>query len=162
MEAHSAYTDLLLRHRTRVWRLCWHYANGDWERCRDLVQEVSLELWEHFGSLRTNARPHEERAWVTLHTRRTLNHLHRKSKHVYVSLTPDNSDALTCDNDSSCELVDDLLDTLSSADRQLVELRMKGYDATEIAEQMGITRDAVYQRLHRIVVKLRDKYGYEK
>lgn len=150
------------RHRKRVWSMCWAYAGGDWECCRDLVQEVTLSLWQHYGKLRQGANAFEERAWVVWHTRTVLNHLHRKRRHVYIPLTPENAAALPCDNDSSRDLVDELLGSLSDADRQLVELRLKGYDASEIAEQMGIARDTVYQRLHRIVVKLRDKYGYER
>ncbi|MBR4739425.1 MAG: sigma-70 family RNA polymerase sigma factor, partial [Bacteroidales bacterium] len=55
MNSQKAYTELLRRHRTLVWTLCWARARGDYECCRDLVQEVSLSLWEHYGRLRPNA-----------------------------------------------------------------------------------------------------------
>ena len=51
MKSQHSYTDLLYRHRSLVWTLCWARAHGDYEYCRDLVQEVSLSLWEHYGSL---------------------------------------------------------------------------------------------------------------
>ncbi len=49
MDRYESYTALLSRHRHLVWTLCWARAQGDVERCRDLVQEVSLSLWEHYG-----------------------------------------------------------------------------------------------------------------
>ena len=55
MDRHESYTALLVRHRQLVWALCWARAHGDRERCRDLVQDVSLSLWEHFGKLRPGA-----------------------------------------------------------------------------------------------------------
>lgn len=150
MDSRQSYTDLLRRHRMLVWMLCWARAHGDYERCRDLVQEVSLSLWEHFGRLRPNAGPLQERAWVVWHTRTVLNHLHRTPTPTLIPLTVD----LAAEEDDSREQLDDLLAPFSDTDRQLVHLRIEGYDAAEIAQQMNISRDAVYQRLHRIIERL--------
>ena len=162
MKAPSAYSALMQRHRRRVWSMCWLYSDGDWERCRDLVQEVTISLWQHYGKLREGANYFEERAWVVWHTRTVLNHLHRKRHNVYEPLTPERANSLVVNPDIQDSITDELLAELSPADRRLVELRMEGYKASEIADELGIGRDAVYQRLHRIVEKLRDRYGYEK
>lgn len=162
MKEHGTYSALMQRYRKRVWSMCWAYAGGDLECCRDLVQEVTISLWQHYGKLREGASPFEERAWVVWHTRTVLNHLHRRQRHVYEPLTPEKTDTLTCEPDTAGYLVEDLLAGLSPVDRQLVELRLKGYNASEIAAEVGIGRDAVYQRLHRIVEKLRERYGYER
>ena len=147
----QAYTELLRRHRQLVWRLCWVHSHGDYERCRDLVQEVSLSLWEHYGRLRPNATALQERAWVLWHTRSVLDHLHRRSSPTLVPLPPN----LPADDDTGRETLDDLLATLDSVDRKLVTMRLEGYDAAEIGRALGIKRDAVYQRLHRIIERLR-------
>ena len=147
----KAYTDLLKRHRTMVWTLCWARARGDYERCRDLVQEVALSLWEHYGSLRHDAGPLQERAWVFWHTRTVLDHLHRRPSPTLVPLP----DELPAARDDSRETIDSLLDTLAPDDRRLVQMRLDGYSAEEIAQRLGIRRDAVYQRLHRIIIRLR-------
>lgn len=164
MDLESAYTSLLKRHRHSVWTMCWRYAGGDPDRCGDLVQEVSLSLWQHFGKLREDASPFEERAWVLWHTRSVLSHLHRSHRPQHLPLTPDMTEHLAVDDTGTRlhEAADELLATLDDGDRRLVQLRLKGYKADEIAKETGSTRDAVYQRLHRIVKQLRDKYGYER
>ncbi len=147
---HQSYTELLRRHRSLVWRLCWARARGDFERCRDLVQEVSLSLWEHYGRLRPGSGPLQERAWVFWHTRTVLDHLHRRPSPTLVALPAE----MPADEDDSREHLDDLLASLGDEDRRLVQLRLEGYDASEIAQQLRISRDAVYQRLHRIIERL--------
>lgn len=151
MNNHEAYTEMLSRHRQLVWSLCWTRARGDRERCRDLVQDVSLSLWEHYGKLRPGANAFEERAWVAWHTRTVLDHLHRRPSPTLVPL-PDN---LIDETDDTHDTVDELLARLADADRQLVQLRLEGYSADEIAERMDLRRDTVYQRLHRIIERLR-------
>lgn len=153
---------MLKRHRTLVWRLCWHYAGGDWERCRDLVQEVAIDLWEYYGSLRAGAHPLEERTWVVLHTRRTLHHLHRRKAPQYQPLTPGMTDSLVADDGSEREAAEELTASLQEPDSTIVRLRLEGYSAAEIAARTGLGPNAVYQRLHRIVKRLREQNGYEK
>ena len=160
MDRNSAYSDLLVRHRSRVWSLCWRYAGGDWERCRDLVQEVVADLWEHFGTLRPGAKKREERAWVTLNTRRTLNHLYRGQHPVYQPLTPEVTSSLVDSGSVESEAAD-LVAALPEPDATIVRLRLEGYSAAEIAEQIGMGRDAVYQRLHRVVKRLREMTRHE-
>lgn len=147
----KAYTDLLKRHRPLVWTLCWARARGDYERCRDLVQEVSLSLWEHYGRLRPNATRLQERAWVLWHTRSVLDHLHRRPSPTLVPL----SGEWPAEQNDSRETLDDLMAHLGKDDRRLVEMRLDGFEATEIGKELGIGRNAVYQRLHRIIERLR-------
>jgi RNA polymerase sigma factor (sigma-70 family) len=149
----QAYTELLRRHRRLVWALCWARACDDYERCRDLVQEVSLSLWEHYGGLRPNASPIQERAWVFWHTRTVLNHLLRRPSPTLVPLPAEVPEP----QDDSAERVDDLIASLSEEDQRLVRMRLEGYEAEEIGQALGIKRNAVYQRLHRIVECLRNE-----
>lgn len=151
MDSQKTYTELLRRHRSLVWTLCWSRSRGDYERCRDLVQEVSLSLWEHYGRLRPDTGPLQERAWVVWHTRSVLDHLHRRPSPTLVPLTDD----IAAESDDTSETVDELLASLSDADRRLVQLRLEGYDGDYIARELGVKRDVVYQRLHRIIEKLR-------
>lgn len=47
---------------------------------------------------------------------------------------------------------------LQDEERRLVQLRLDGYNAKEIGEQTGLSGDAVYQKMHRIIEKLKQKY----
>ncbi|MBR4738655.1 MAG: sigma-70 family RNA polymerase sigma factor [Bacteroidales bacterium] len=152
MNSQKAYTELLRRHRTLVWTLCWARARGDYECCRDLVQEVSLSLWEHYGRLRPNATALQERAWVLWHTRTVLDHLHRR---LSPTLVPLSKEMAAEEEGRSAEVIADLLAPLDKEDRLLVKMRLEGYSAEEIGRELGIKRNAVYQRLHRIIERLK-------
>ena len=154
MNRHSAYTALLQRHRSMVWRMCWISARGDFERCRDLVQEVSIALWLHFDKLRPDTSPHEEKAWVRWLTRTTLDHQCRHQRPPMLALTNAMAESIP-ENGSMAEDIEDLMAVLSSEEQQLLRLHIEGYRADEIAQTMGLNRDAVYQRLHRAVGKMR-------
>lgn len=137
-----------------VWRMCWISARGDFERCRDLVQEVSIALWLHFDKLRPDTSPHEEKAWVRWLTRTTLDHQCRHQRPPMLALTNAMAESIP-ENGSMAEDIEELMAVLSSEEQQLLRLHIEGYRADEIAQTMGLNRDAVYQRLHRAVGKMR-------
>lgn len=158
MNHHEAYTQMLLRHRKMIWRMCIRRAQGDRDICLDLVQEVSLSLWEHYGDLRQGVSLLEERAWVFWHTRSVLDHLHRRQRLPMQTIDARiiNTVAVT---DGYASL-DDIVGFLDPEDKKLIRMRIEGYNAAEIAAAMNISRDAVYQRSHRIIEKLKEEqYG---
>ncbi len=155
MDAHGTYNDLLRRHAAVVWAMCRNAAQGDGERCRDLFQDVAVRLWIHLGELRHDAQPHEERAWVEWQTRHILEHATRRIRPTPTENLPEQADEKEAADAEVRATVDDLLAQLQPNDRMLVQMRLDGYSAEEIATKMGISRDSVYQRWHRIVTLLR-------
>ena len=139
-----------------VWRGCWVRARGNYERCRDLVQEVSIALWLHLDQLRTDVSPKEEKAWVWWMTRTTLDHLHRSQRPPMVALTEVMAETIPdADNSAVEEDIEELMAALSPEEQQLMRLHIEGYRADEIAETLGLRRDTVYQRMHRALGKAR-------
>ena len=156
MDRQSRYTELLKRHLPMVWRGCWVRARGNYERCRDLVQEVSIALWLHLDQLRTDVSPKEEQAWVWWMTRTTLDHLHRSQRPPMVALTEVMAETIPdADNSAVEEDIEELMAALSPEEQQLMRLHIEGYRADEIAETLGLRRDTVYQRMHRALGKAR-------
>ena len=156
MQNTDFFNELLKRHRPMVWRMCWISAHGNYERCRDLVQEVSIALWRHFGQLRPDATLQEERAWVRWQTRSVLDFQRRMQRPTPLPLTPGMADLQAADDIlEQHEELEELMSTLNDDERRMLRLQLEGYRADEIAEAMGLKRDAVYQRLHRAVVKMR-------
>lgn len=156
MSDSDPFDELLKRHRPMVWRMCWISAHGNYERCRDLVQEVSIALWRHFGQLRPDATLQEERAWVRWQTRSALDFQRRMQRPTPLPLTPGMADLQAADDIlEQHEELEELMSTLNDDERRMLRLQLEGYCADEIAEAMGLKRDAVYQRLHRVVVKMR-------
>lgn len=156
MQNSDPFDELLKRHRPMVWRMCWISAHGNYERCRDLVQEVSIALWRHFGQLRSDATLQEERAWVRWQTRSALDFQRRMQRPTPLPLTPGMADLQAADDIlEQQEELEELMSTLNDDERRMLRLQLEGYRADEIAEAMGLSRDAVYQRFHRAVVKMR-------
>lgn len=156
MQNSDPFDELLKRHRPMVWRMCWISAHGNYERCRDLVQEVSIALWRHFDQLRPDATLQEERAWVRWQTRSVLDFQRRMQRPAPLPLTPGMADMQAADDIlEQQEELEELMSTLNDDERRMLRLQLEGYRADEIAEAMGLKRDAVYQRLHRVVGKMR-------
>ena len=161
MDDKEQYTALLLRHRKLVWKLCSRYAKSDCDLCADLVQEVSIALWERYGQLRPGSSFFVERRWVNLNTRSVLGHLHRRGKVVTVPISREMAERIAAEQDTGGELVEELATALSDKERAILQLRRDGYTADEIADRMGMTRPAVYQSVYRMVNKLKQTY-YER
>lgn len=153
------YCSLMERHRTTVWRACWRFAHGNPEWCKDMVQEVWIALWLRFDQLRVDANPLQQRAWVWRVARSVLVDLYRKRAVETESLTEAMSETVADSSLDYAEEMDHLLTSLAPDERRLMQMRLQGYDAAEIAEAFGIERNAVYQRVNRIIKKLRRQYG---
>lgn len=147
---------MLRRHRLMVWRMCWLSAKGNWARCNDLVQEVSIAMWLHFDTLRPDATPGEVRSWVYWQCRSSLDLQRRLQRPLQQPLTALMAETLAADDSSrEKEEIEHLMAVLSPDDQRLLRLHLEGYRADEIAEALGLTRDAVYQRWHRALQKMR-------
>lgn len=156
MDRQSAYTELLHRHRSLIWRMCWFAAKGNWARCCDMAQEVSIAMWIHFDSLRANATPGEMRSWVYWQCRSSLDLQRRRQGPLQQPLTALLEETLVADDlTSQKEEIECLMSVLCADDQRLVRMHLEGYHADEIAEALSLSRDAVYQRLHRAVGKMR-------
>ena len=155
MIRHETFTDLLRNYSKLIWSMCHDAAHGDYEQCRDLFQDVSLRLWQHFEELRPDAQPYECKAWVEWQTRHVLEHAGRRQRPEPLSELPERADDDALVNVEICTLVNDLLAQLRPDDRQVLKMRMEGYSACEIAKEMGLNRDSVYQRIHRALKKAR-------
>ena len=156
MDRHDTYTALLLRHRTRVWRMCWLRARGNWDRCCDLQQEVLIALWLNIDKLRPDATPGEESAWVRWQVRSVLEHAGRHRQVPTEPLTPALAESLAIDDTQRFkEDVEEIMSTLNPDEQRMLRMQLEGYHADEIAAIIGLNRGAVYQRLHRAMTKVR-------
>lgn len=157
MNESDTFTDFLNRHRPMVWRMCWLAARGNYDRCSDLAQEVSIALWRHYDQLRPHASPQEERAWVRWQARSVIDLQRRLKKNVpTVSLTPEMAESLSsADSAPQKEELDRLMASLGPDEQHLLQLLLEGYRADEIGEALGMGRDVVYQRYHRALKKMR-------
>lgn len=153
-EAFEAFIQI---HRDAIRHYCWQYAGGDDERCKDLVQEVCIALWLHFDELRDDANKWQQRAWVKKITHSKLVDLYRRGERLpLVSLTNAMSATIPDSNSSSREEdLEEIMVALNPEERVLVRMYIDGYRGEEIADIMRLKRGAVYQRMFRVMSKVR-------
>lgn len=154
-DRNAAYTSLLMRHSKMLWRLCRRRAGDDRDRCRDLMQEVSIALWEHLDKLHPNADTAQERAWVRWQARSVFYQIDRKKS--LLTLPISEADTLIADEEAAQRrnLLEELLQSLNADEQQIMQLILAGYHGDEIGRMLGLSRDAVYQRTRRIIQKLK-------
>ncbi|MBQ3580155.1 MAG: sigma-70 family RNA polymerase sigma factor [Bacteroidales bacterium] len=158
-QRYEEYNTFILRHREAVWHTCWRFAKGNRTACEDMVQEVWIALWLKFDQLRTDYSERQQRAWVKRVTRSVLVDLYRRSEPEPERLPALAADTLPTVAVSYADEIDDLMAMLPADDERLMRMRLEGYDAQEIADAFGIERNAVYQRVNRIITKLRKSHG---
>lgn len=81
--------------------------------------------------------------------------MHRHKREEEQPITDWMADTIADNSNNDSDRVQELLAELPEEDRRLIQLRLDGYSGSEIGEMMGLKRDAVYQRIKRIIDKLK-------
>lgn len=155
-QRYDTYCVFIERHRETVWQACYRFAKGNRTACEDMVQEVWIALWLRFDQLKTDVPEIMQRAWLKRLVRSVLVDLYRRSEPEAERLTPALIQTMPDTTINLAEDIDDLLALLPDDEERLMRMRLEGYDAQEIADAFGIDRNAVYQRVNRIMTKLRN------
>jgi len=160
MEQHSrhryeGYKSFMRRHQQTVWRVCYDFAHGDIPRCEDMVQEVWIMLWLKFDTM-TSRMEWQQRVWVRRVTRSVLVDLYRREHPPLEPITDEIVEAVAAESSDVAERIDDLFAVLTPDEQRLMRMRLEGYSTEEIAAELKIETNAIYQRVNRIMNKLRN------
>lgn len=151
-QIYAFYTALVRRNAPLIRWLCLRQAGGDPALCDDLVQEALLGLWLHLDSYR---RTIPEKVWIRWKVRTILYDYRRHHLPPPERLAFEVADSLAEETCHARESLEELTAYLSDDERALVEKKLMGYDTAEIAEQTGLTPNAVYKRMHKVMQKLK-------
>ena len=151
-QIYAFYTALVRRNASLIRWLCLRQAHGDQALCDDLVQEALLGLWLHLDSYR---RKFPEKLWIRWKVRTILYDYQRNRLPPPKRLAFDVADSLAEEECHTRETLEELTAYLSDDERALVEKKLEGYNTAEIAEQTGLTPNAVYKRMRKVMQKLR-------
>ncbi|MBR5091913.1 MAG: sigma-70 family RNA polymerase sigma factor [Bacteroidales bacterium] len=159
MEQHSRqryedYKSFMRRHQATVWRVCYDFARGDIPRCEDMVQEAWIILWLKFDTM-TGRSEWQQRVWVRRVTRSVLVDLYRREHPPLEPINATMEETVATESSDVAERIDDLFVALTPDEQRLMRMRLDGYSAKEIAAEQKIENNAVYQRVNRIMNKLR-------
>ena len=150
------FTDLLLAHRTMIYRVCYQHAGGNVELAHDMVQETALRLWRQQERLRPDSHPMQVKAWVYW-TARSVAHTIRRSQRQAISLDRMEWEPHVeeVDPQGHRELLYKAIEMLSERDRAIATLYLEGYDFATIAQRVESTPEAVNKQMQRIRMKLK-------
>jgi len=162
-ESRTDFDALYARHSREVWALAYaRWLNAD--LASDIMQESFLRLWKQWQKGEDILNP---RAWL-LRVARNLAEDHAKSAfrrngtHPPQTMNGVSSRELlpteSLEREETFAQLRKELDQLSTADREILTLRYAmDYNATEIAEALGVNVTAVHMRLSRARQRLADR-----
>ncbi len=160
---HADFEGLYQRHSREVWALAYaRWLNAD--TALDITQEAFLRLWKQWEAGEEILNP---RAWL-LRVARNLAEDHAKSAFRRNGTHPPQTMNGVCapdllpverlEREETFTQLREELNQLSAADREILTLRYAlDYNATEIAELLGVNATAVHMRLSRARQRLADR-----
>jgi RNA polymerase sigma-70 factor (ECF subfamily) len=134
--------------------ICRAYA-FDEESLKDLIQEVSLQLWRSHSSFEGKSQASTWVYRVTLNV--CLSHA-RKDKRRVNTVPLDTQDKVSHQSDEQQEKLDKLqwaIRQLNTADRAIVVLYLEDKSYKEMSEILGITVSNVGVKVNRLKEKLK-------
>lgn len=138
--------------------LCIRYARGDAELAKDLVQEVSVQMLVDLDKLREGASEVEEHLWLRWRCLAARKRYFKKYRHFFERLGDCDAVDDSHSEMANAEMLADIMSHLSETDKQIIQLEIDGYNKIEIADMMNININALYQRRHRIIARLKEIY----
>ena len=97
----------------------------------------------------------QQRVCVRRVTRSVLVDLYRKKHPELEPVTEEMAETVFTEESDVAERIDDLFSALTPDEQHPMRMRLEGYSAEEIAAGVKIEPNAVYQRVNRIMNKLR-------
>lgn len=150
----GAFDRIVRQHDDLISRLCFGYSHSK-EEFEDLRQDVYVNIWQGLDKFRGDSSPKTWIYRVTLNT--CVSTIRKRPKDSYkVELTEvaDVSD----DTEYAAQLIAELyqsIGTLSPIDKAIIMLWLDQLSYEEIADAVGLSKNAVATRVHRIKVKLK-------
>lgn len=153
---HEAFEAIVARYRRQLLRYCQHFLPAD--QAEDTVQEALTQAYT--GLLRSRDRDIDLRPWLyrIAHNAAVTALRQRAPRHELLSDDHDGSESAA----QALERSERLRDVLSSVNalpeqqRSAILLRaLEGRSYDDIATELGLTRGAVHQLVHRARLKLR-------
>jgi RNA polymerase sigma-70 factor (ECF subfamily) len=139
--------DMLIR------KVCFFYAS-DLDDFNDLHQEALVNLWRGFPKFRGDAKI---TTWIYRVCLNSCVSYFRKQKKNKNTVPIEHAAQLIADTDEKAEMLCEmykLINSLDNSDKALIMLWLDEYSYDEIAQILGLPRNTVATRLHRIKERL--------
>lgn len=154
MKHQDTFSEVILRYRGLLFSVCRRHQHDGLE-VDDLLQEVTLKLWELREKLLAIEPAPKQAVWLWRVARSTCIDLQRRTS----SPTPLPDDYDTPSEDTTLhDALHELIDQLPEPDRTIVTMHLDGYDYSEIGKAVGMTKNNIGVRLMRIKEKLKQQW----
>ncbi|MFT6867911.1 MAG: RNA polymerase sigma factor (sigma-70 family) [Cyclobacteriaceae bacterium] len=147
------------KHSGIIHKILYLYLDSMEER-EDMAQEIQLQAWKAIGRFRGDSQFSTWLYRVALNTVFTFN---RKKR---IKLDPIDQHDFKQENNEPSDQSEKLIFEIkkfSEVDKTIITLHLEDYDNGEIAEILGLTKNNVTVKIHRIKellkFKLNPKYG---
>lgn len=153
------FTEMVRRHEKIIFSVCYFYASLD-VPFEDMKQETLLALYNGFRNFRNECK---ESTWVYRVCINSCIFSQRKLKHRISTVSIENIPTASYGTEFDDGLRERLewlykaVSTLNPLDRAVIMMWLDELSYDEIADNMGIPRNTVATRLHRIKDKLSSK-----
>ena len=114
-----------------------------------------MALWVNFDKIRPDATPEQQRSWVWWQVRSVFYQLRRRKTLTVESLAEHTECSVNEEEAEEKEVLESLMAALDPDERHIVQFHLDGYRGDEIGQQMGISRNNYYQRMHRAIGKMK-------
>ena len=152
---YELFDNLTGRYRKLIRKLCWRHSLGSEKLCDELVQDCYISIWCHLPSLRPEAHICQQTAWVVLQCRSVFSHRRRCKLPEWLPIDEQMADTIPAPDDTSRrELIEEYAANLNPNERRLFYLMVDGYRQKEIAEEMGMSIEAVKKMRQRLIKKI--------
>ena len=149
MKFENIFNEIAEQDYQSIFRYCYVKLDNE-HAAKDCTQEVFLILYSKMDKLKLSENV---RAWLYRTADNVMKNYRKKNK-ITVSL--DDVNETTEDNYSVEKPFEDII---SKDEYELLNSYYINGDSIEtISKQLGISKDAVYQRIHRIKTKIANKY----
>lgn len=155
MKVQEPFEATLTRYRGLLFTVCRRYSSRG-TPMEDLLQEVSIALWQRREKLESITLAPQQAAWVWRVARSTCIDILRRSPE-YASLD-ENYDAVD-DRNPELDALHEQIALLTEPDRTIANLHLQGYNYEEIGQQVGLTANNISVKLVRIKEKLRKQWN---
>lgn len=148
------YAEMLHAFRAHILSFCYRHGR-DATDADQLLVAISNAMLNGIASLRADSSPKERNRWL----HRLMHHAYADHRRAHPPVVPlDHALDIAVESDTDAELIESLLQHLDPDERAFLQERLAGYTPAEQSAMHRISRDAVYQRYHRIVQKLKNIY----
>lgn len=152
----TEFENLIRHNQGRIRAIVNRYANT--EEREDLYQEILEQLWRSFDHFRGDAKLETWVYRVGFNT--AMSRMRKSVKQRQDSQSQNTWSAETSTSDARCqaELLQEFLESLEEVDASILMMYLDALTAREMADVLGLRKNAVEVRITRIKKAFENKY----